>query len=132
MPCATLRHGGTIGRGLQSDWILPDDQRYISGRHAALDYKGGGYYIADISTNGVYINDESEPLGKGNFRRLFDGDRLPAWAASSSRLRSMKAKNSTSTCQRGCLRLTVICPRPTATWTRVSLEEAQRTGATLH
>lgn len=69
-------HGGTIGRGLQSDWILPDDQRYISGRHAALDYKGGGYYIADISTNGVYINDESEPLGKGNFRRLFDGDRL--------------------------------------------------------
>ena len=32
--------------------------------------------MADISTNGVYINDESEPLGKGNFRRLFDGDRL--------------------------------------------------------
>lgn len=69
-------HGGTIGRGLQSDWILPDEQRYISGRHAALDYKGGGYYIADISTNGVYINGEAEPLGKGNYRRLFDGDRL--------------------------------------------------------
>ncbi len=69
-------HGGTIGRGLQSDWILPDEQRFISGRHATLDYKGGAYYVADISTNGVYINGESEPLGKGNFRRLFDGDRL--------------------------------------------------------
>ncbi|MGB5581669.1 MAG: type VI secretion system-associated FHA domain protein TagH [Woeseia sp.] len=69
-------HGGTIGRGLQSDWILPDEDRYISGRHAALDFKGGAYYIADISTNGVYINDEPDPLGKGNYRRLFNGDRL--------------------------------------------------------
>ncbi|MBT8086290.1 MAG: type VI secretion system-associated FHA domain protein TagH [Woeseia sp.] len=70
------QHGGTIGRGLQSDWILPDEERFISGRHAAIDYQGGAYYVADISTNGVYINDEPEPLGKGNFRRLFDGDRL--------------------------------------------------------
>lgn len=68
--------GGTIGRGLQSDWILPDELRYVSTRHATIDYQGGAYYIADTSTNGLYLNDEDEPLGKGNPRRLFSGDRL--------------------------------------------------------
>ncbi len=68
--------GGTIGRSLQSDWILPDPDRYISGRHATIDYKGGVYYLADTSSNGVYVNGEREPVGKGNPRRLFNGDKL--------------------------------------------------------
>jgi len=71
-----IEGGGTIGRSLDNDWILPDPDRYISGRHAAIDYKGGMYYLADLSSNGVYINGEHEPLGKGNPRRLFSGDRL--------------------------------------------------------
>jgi type VI secretion system FHA domain protein len=66
--------GGTIGRSLENDWILPDPDRYISGRHATIDHKGGIYYLLDTSTNGVYINDEHEPIGKGNPRRLFNGD----------------------------------------------------------
>ncbi len=68
--------GGTIGRSLQNDWILPDPDRYISGRHATIDHKGGIYYLMDTSSNGVYFNDEVEPVGKGNPRRLFDGDRI--------------------------------------------------------
>jgi type VI secretion system protein ImpI len=68
--------GGTIGRSLESDWILPDPQRYLSGKHATIDFQSGAYYLADVSTNGVYVNDEEEPLGKGNPRRLFSGDRL--------------------------------------------------------
>lgn len=68
--------GGTIGRSLQNDWILPDPDRYISGRHATIDYKGGMYYLADVSSNGVYINGDVEPIGRGNPRRLFNGDRL--------------------------------------------------------
>lgn len=68
--------GGTIGRSLQNDWILPDPDRYISGRHATIDFKGGTYYLADTSSNGVYVNDEKDPIGKGNPRRLFDGDHL--------------------------------------------------------
>ncbi len=68
--------GGTIGRALENDWILPDPDRYISGRHATIDYKGGIYYLLDTSSNGVYINDDVEPIGKGNPRRLFDGDRV--------------------------------------------------------
>ena len=68
--------GGTIGRSLNNDWILPDPDKFISGKHATIDCKGGIYYLADISTNGVYVNDEHEPIGKGNPRRLFNGDRL--------------------------------------------------------
>ena len=68
--------GGTIGRSLLNDWILPDPDRYISGRHAAIDFKGGIYYLIDTSSNGVYINDELKSVGKGNPRRLFDGDTL--------------------------------------------------------
>jgi type VI secretion system FHA domain protein len=68
--------GGTIGRALHNDWILPDPDKFISGKHATIDCKGGIYYIVDISTNGVYVNDEREPVGKGNPRRLFNGDHL--------------------------------------------------------
>lgn len=69
-------NGGTIGRALENDWILPDPERFISGRHATIDFRSGAWYLADISTNGVYVNDETEPLGRGNPRRLFNGDRL--------------------------------------------------------
>ncbi len=68
--------GGTIGRSLQNDWILPDPDRFLSGKHATIDFQSGAFYLADVSTNGVYINDDSEPLGKGNPRRLFHGDKL--------------------------------------------------------
>jgi predicted component of type VI protein secretion system len=68
--------GGTIGRSLENDWILPDPDRFISGKHATIDFRSGAYYLADVSTNGVYVNDEPEPLGNGNPRRLFHGDRL--------------------------------------------------------
>jgi type VI secretion system FHA domain protein len=68
--------GGTIGRSLQNDWILPDPDRFISGRHATIDYKGGIYYLVDTSSNGIYMNGDCEPIGKGNPRRLFNGDTL--------------------------------------------------------
>jgi type VI secretion system FHA domain protein len=68
--------GGTIGRSLNNDWILPDPDKFISGKHATIDCKGGIYYIVDISTNGVYVNDERKPIGKGKPRRLFNGDHL--------------------------------------------------------
>ena len=71
-----LEDGGTIGRSLENDWILPDPDRFISGRHATVDFQAGAYYLADVSTNGVYLNEEPEPIGKGNPRRLFDGDKV--------------------------------------------------------
>lgn len=68
--------GGTIGRAFGNDWILPDPDRLISGQHATVDFQAGTYYLADVSTNGVFVNGELEPIGKGNPRRLFNGDKL--------------------------------------------------------
>ena len=68
--------GGTIGRSRENDWILPDPNRYISGKHATVDYLAGAYYLADTSSNGVYVNDSALPLGKRCRRRLFDGDKI--------------------------------------------------------
>jgi type VI secretion system FHA domain protein len=69
-------NGGTIGRSLESDWVLPDGQRYLSSRHASIDFRSGSYYIVDTSTNGVYVNDAEQPVGRGNPQRLFTGDRV--------------------------------------------------------
>jgi len=69
-------NGGTIGRSLETDWALPDAQRYLSSRHASIDYRSGSYYIVDTSTNGVYVNDAEQPVGRGNPQRLFTGDRI--------------------------------------------------------
>jgi type VI secretion system protein ImpI len=68
--------GGTIGRSFENDWILPDPDRFLSGKHATVDCQSGAYYLADVSSNGVYLNDAIEPLGNGNPRRLFNGDRI--------------------------------------------------------
>jgi type VI secretion system protein ImpI len=68
--------GGTIGRAFENDWILPDPDKYVSGRHATIDCKGGAYYLADTSSNGTYVNDEYDAVGQDKPRRLFNGDRL--------------------------------------------------------
>ncbi|HEY8520736.1 MAG TPA: type VI secretion system-associated FHA domain protein TagH [Gammaproteobacteria bacterium] len=69
-------NGGSIGRSLESDWVLPDGQRYLSSRHASIDYRSGSYYIIDTSTNGVFVNGADTPVGRGNPQRLFNGDRI--------------------------------------------------------
>jgi type VI secretion system protein len=69
-------HGGSIGRAPDNDWVLPDPDRYISGHHAAIDYRGGAYYLRDNSTNGVFVNHSDEPVGRGTPIRLYDGDEL--------------------------------------------------------
>lgn len=66
--------GGTVGRSLDNDWIFPDPHRYVSGRHALIDFQAGAYYLVDTSRNGVYINDADAPVGRGHPQRLFDGD----------------------------------------------------------
>jgi type VI secretion system protein len=70
------RNGGTIGRSLQSDWVLPDGQRYLSSRHAGIDFRSGSYYIVDTSMNGVFVNGASRPVGRGKPQRLFSGDKV--------------------------------------------------------
>ncbi|MEM8982838.1 MAG: type VI secretion system-associated FHA domain protein TagH [Pseudomonadota bacterium] len=70
------KEGATIGRSAKNDWILPDKNRYVSSRHATVDYQAGAYYLIDTSTNGVFINGSETPVGAGKPQRLFNGDKL--------------------------------------------------------
>ncbi len=68
--------GGSIGRSAENDWVLPDDMRYVSGRHARIVFHKGRYLLQDTSSNGVYINDNDKPLGGQNPYELQSGDVL--------------------------------------------------------
>src|SRR5580693_9678455 len=67
-------HGGTIGRATDNEWILPDPERYLSGKHARVDFRAGTYVLVDTSSNGTYINGAQVPLGKYHDYLLKDGD----------------------------------------------------------
>ena len=67
-------HGGTIGRGTDNAWILPDPERYLSGKHARVDFRAGSYVLVDTSSNGTYVNGAQVPLGKYHDYTLKDGD----------------------------------------------------------
>ena len=66
----------SIGRGPENDWVLADPERSISKRHCILAYRSGYWQVADLSTNGTFLNRDSEPLGRGQPHDLRDGDRL--------------------------------------------------------
>jgi type VI secretion system FHA domain protein len=68
--------GGSIGRSAENDWVLPDDMRYVSGRHARIVFHKGRYLLQDTSSNGTYVNDNDKPLGSQNPHELKTGDIL--------------------------------------------------------
>jgi len=69
--------GGTIGRAGGNDWVLRDEDRFISGRHAIIRFMSGMFSLEDVSTNGVYINGEPNTVGSGNDPVILkSGDRI--------------------------------------------------------
>jgi type VI secretion system protein len=68
--------GGTIGRGSGNDWVLPDPERFLSSHHAAVYCEDHSFFLADTSTNGVFVNGAAEALGSGRVVALNMGDRL--------------------------------------------------------
>jgi type VI secretion system protein len=56
--------GGTIGRSADNDWVLPDPLRYVSAHHARVEFRNGRFYLQDVSTNGVFVNDAPEPVSR--------------------------------------------------------------------
>lgn len=66
--------GGTIGRASSNDWMLRDEDRTISARHAAVVAANGRYFILDTSSNGVLVG--SRPVGRGNRAQLATGDEI--------------------------------------------------------
>jgi predicted component of type VI protein secretion system len=69
-------NGGRIGRHDNNDWVLRDKDRYVSGRHAEIEHRGGTWWVRDLSTNGTFINDSDEPLGLQRVHQLENGDRI--------------------------------------------------------
>jgi type VI secretion system protein len=67
---------GSIGRLAGNDWVLPDPNCYVSGRHARIHFDDGQYLLEDISSNGVFINARDSLLGRGQLHRLKTGDRI--------------------------------------------------------
>lgn len=63
-----------IGRADPADWRLQDLE--ISRRHCVIDTVATGFVVTDVSVNGVFVNDETEPLGPGISRPLVDRTRL--------------------------------------------------------
>jgi predicted component of type VI protein secretion system len=79
VPPETKRVNGgefRIGRGLDNDWIMPDPDKLLSKKHCVVAFRNGGWAIADTSTNGTFINRDSDPVGPGQIRELSDGDRI--------------------------------------------------------
>ncbi len=68
--------GARIGRAVDNEWVLPDPNRYISAHHARITFKNGTYIVEDTSTNGLYLNDELEPVGRLGPQPLRAGDTL--------------------------------------------------------
>lgn len=69
-------NGGSVGRAPDNDWVLPDTRRVVSGHHFVVQYHGGKYWLNDISTNGVYVNESDDPVSAVGRCELRDGDRL--------------------------------------------------------
>ena len=64
----------TLGRGLENDWVISDPERTLSKFHCRIDSSGDGYVVTDQSTNGVFVNDSPQPIGRGRSQTLADGD----------------------------------------------------------
>jgi type VI secretion system protein ImpI/type VI secretion system protein len=71
-------HGGefSIGRGRDSDWVVADPERHLSKRHCRLIYEDGDWQVEDLSTNGTFVNQSNDPIGKGASQKIRHGDRI--------------------------------------------------------
>lgn len=66
----------SIGRGEDNEWVIADPERHLSKRHCRLAYSGGEWELHDLSTNGTFLNESSDPIGRGAVRKLRNGDRI--------------------------------------------------------
>ncbi|WP_172449213.1 type VI secretion system-associated FHA domain protein TagH [Bowmanella denitrificans] len=71
----SLDSGGiNIGRDRSNDWCLTDPDRILSKQHCRVEKSPDGYLLFDLSTNGVFLNQSLQAIGKGNSVKLKDGD----------------------------------------------------------
>ena len=68
------KRGLDVGRDQYLDWVLPDPNRVISGKHCEIRYQNGGYWLRDTSTNGTFVNQNPRRLTDPH--QLHNGDRI--------------------------------------------------------
>lgn len=66
--------GGVIGRSPDSDWVLEDKSRKISGKHAEIFFEDGQFFITDRSTNGTFDTKANARLQKNEDYPIAHGD----------------------------------------------------------
>lgn len=70
------KEGGTIGRGGECTWVLNDKTTTLSNLHAEIVYKGGNYYLIDLSTNGIAYKRENRLVPPGELVLLHESEVL--------------------------------------------------------
>ena len=70
------QEGGSIGRAEHCEILLEDSTQQISKIHALIHFRDDMYFITDVSTNGVFVNDNAAPIGKGNTKQILEGERF--------------------------------------------------------
>lgn len=66
----------SVGRGPDNQWVVADPDRHLSKRHCRFVYSIGEWELHDLSTNGTFVNEASDPIGKGSTQKLRHGDRV--------------------------------------------------------
>jgi type VI secretion system FHA domain protein len=66
----------SIGRGPDNQWVVADPDRHLSKRHCRFVYAVGEWELHDLSTNGTFVNELSDPIGKGASQKMRHGDRV--------------------------------------------------------
>jgi type VI secretion system protein ImpI/type VI secretion system protein len=66
----------SIGRSPGNEWVVADPERHLSKNHCRLVHGEGEWHLHDLSTNGTFLNQASEPIGRGAAQKLRNGDRI--------------------------------------------------------
>ena len=66
----------SIGRGKDNQWVVADPDRHLSKKHCQFVYGvgEGEWELQDLSTNGTFLNQANDPIGKGASQKLRNGD----------------------------------------------------------
>ena len=68
------RSGGIIGRDRDCSLYLPSASKTVSRVHGKIIYENNRFLLEDASVNGIFINNENEPLGRNRKHAFSHGD----------------------------------------------------------
>lgn len=76
LACIFEQKGGSLGRSMDNDLVLPDAEGVVSRVHAAIVFHDGAYFLVDKSTNGTFLNNAPQRLVGGQEHLLSEGDTI--------------------------------------------------------